>query len=309
MTDDRRNEVPKCDEKVHTLVLMTTTLERRPERAPSSPTPSSTQRLRGRIWLFTIRAIAFVGITRHAAVAAGRRTLSSTAVPRAIVSPMRKVMWLIAGSSLIGSGVALFSHARLGLPPYDVLVSGLNPLLGTSQGQSSWILASGLFLLASILGHRPTIWGIAYIFANGLAIDAVMRLVGDPETLVMQIAFAAGGTMAIASGVALVVHSGTTGGPFELLMAAGEDRRLDSTRVRTVLELVVLGAGLALGGSFGPATIGFALVIGPLLRVTRQALADHDEGRARRLADRDQRRVAIPSRTRPSPNPNSARKS
>jgi len=190
---------------------------------------------------------------------------------------------LIIGSLFIGTGVALLTQANLGLSPYDVLASGLQPRLGLSFGQTVWSISAVLFVVAALLGQRPSRWGIAYVLSIGFAIDAVSGSINSPESLAGRVSFVVAALVTVAAGISLVVHSGSTGGSFELLMKAGEERGMDRRVVRTSLEVGVLALGIAMGGSFGPATILIALGIGPVLGVMGQALDDHSHGRMQRL--------------------------
>ena len=228
----------------------------------------------------TFRFVGRLGFGRQAALVATRRMF-----PVRAVGPMRKSAYLMIGSTLIGTGVALLTRADLGLSPYDVLVSGLLPHVGLSFGQTVWLVSAVLFLVAALLGQRPSRWGIAYVLANGVAIDAVADVINSPEALAGRILFVAIALPVLATGIALIVHSGSTGGAFELLTKAGEVRGFDRSKVRTSLEVGLLGLGIALGGSFGPATLVIALGIGPMLGVAGQALADHSHGRAHRLIE------------------------
>ncbi len=205
--------------------------------------------------------------------------------PAKALSPARKGASLIVGSSCIGVGVVLLTQADLGLSPYDVLVSGLIPRVGLSFGQTVWLVAAVLFFIAFLLGQRPSRWGIAYVLANGIAIDAISGTINSPESMAGRVLFVVAALAAISAGISVVVHSGSTGGAFELLTTAGEQRGLDRVIVRTTLEVGLLMLGITLGGSFGPATIVIALGIGPVLGVVGQALADHSHGRAWRLIE------------------------
>lgn len=224
-----------------------------------------------------LRLVGRLGFGRQAALVAARR-----AFPARAHTPARRGVSLFAGSLLIGVGVALLTQANLGLSPYDVLVSGLRPRLGISFGQTVWLISAVLFTTAALLGQFPSRWGIAYVLANGVAIDAVSGFINAPEGLVTRWLFVGLALAAISTGISLVVHSGSTGGSFELLMRAGEARGLDRRKVRTGLEVGVFTLGISLGGSFGPATIVIALGIGPLLGVASQALEDHALGRLTR---------------------------
>lgn len=237
--------------------------------------PLMTQ-LRG-AWRALVWAVGRLGISRMSGLATASRLY-----PQRARTPLRQAVSLLLGSSLIGVGVNLLIKADLGLSPYDVLVSGLGRFLPLSFGQIVWLVSAVLFGIAALLGQRPSRWGIGYVLANGVAIDLASGLINAPNTLVGRVVFVVAAVGILASGISLVVHSGTTGGAFELLMRAGELRGLTRSHVRTGLEIGVLVLGLVLGGRAGFATVLIAVSMGPLLNVTSQALADHADGRRSR---------------------------
>ena len=214
-------------------------------------------------------------ITRQGAVATGRA--------RQVVAPARPWLWMMVGSVTLGAGVALLIRAELGLPPYDVLLSAVARDLGMTHGQAGWVIAGSLLIVATLLGRRPRLATLVWILSNGLAIDAALPLIESPAALPTRLLFAAAGTCGIAAGVALVVHSGGTGGAFELIIKAMGDRGLRPVPVRTALELTTLASGLALAGDAGLVTIAFALTFGPLVVAAERALEDHRLGREARL--------------------------
>lgn len=224
-----------------------------------------------------LRLIGRLGFGRQGALAATRRLF-----PARAHTPAMRAISLLVGALLIGTGVALLTQARLGLSPYDVLVSGLQPRLGLSFGQTVWLVSVVLFLVAAILGQRPSRWGIGYVLAIGFAVDAVAGVIASPESMLGRMVFVVAALFTVAAGISLVVHSGNTGGAFELLMRAGEVRGKSRRVVRTSLEVGVLALGIVCGGSFGPATLVIALGIGPVLGVMAQALDDHSRGRVLR---------------------------
>ncbi len=220
-----------------------------------------------------------LGFGRQAALVAARRVF-----PARAHTPLRRMVSLFAGSLLIGTAVTLLTRANLGLSPHDVFVSGVQPAIGLSFGQTVWVVSGLFFALAAVLGQPPSRWGVAYTLANGFAIDAASGLINAPGSLVGRWLFVAVAMFFLSAGISLVVHSGATGGAFELLMRAGEVRGIQPRRVRTSLEVGVLTSGVALGGQFGPATVVVALTIGPMLQCAGQMLSDHSLGRSvRRL--------------------------
>lgn len=225
-----------------------------------------------------VASLPTIGFSRHTAVPVLRRAMDSAAR-----TTSQRLPALIAGSSLIGVAVAMLVHAELGLPPYDVLTSALSEHLEITLGQASWSVAAVMFLVAGACGRWPSVWGLAYVLLNGVAIDAAIGLLDQPDTIAGRWAFVIGSIVLLASGVSLVVYSGVTGGPFELLMLAGQDRGMSPTLIRYGLDLGVFGLGIILGGSFGLATVVFAISFALAMRITGQALIDHGTGRRSRI--------------------------
>ena len=187
---------------------------------------------------------------------------------------------MLLGSAILGIGVALLIRAELGLAPYDVFLSSIVDRASVTHGQAGWLVAGTLLLVATALGRRPRLTTLLYVLANGVAIDIAVPLIQEPSAVATRMAMAGAGMVFIAAGVALVVHSGGTGGAFELIIAAMGDRGLRPVPVRTTMELTMFGAGLVLGGAAGPMTLVFALGFGPLVLVVERALDDHRAGRA-----------------------------
>jgi hypothetical protein len=67
--------------------------------------------------------------------------------------------------------------------------------------------------------------------------------------------------------------------------------------VRTVLDLGVFALGVALGGTFGLATVLYAAVFGLTMKAVGQALADHGEGRRARLGTEGRAVIVGPAGT------------
>ncbi|MCP5030551.1 MAG: hypothetical protein GY939_02035, partial [Actinomycetia bacterium] len=197
--------------------------------------------------------------------------------------PATKLALVATGSILIGLGISLYIHARLGLPPYDVLLSSIVTHTGLSHGQAGWAVSGSLLLLAGLLGRRPSVYGLVFVVTNGASIDVWSHLLVDPIGLGTRILFVILGIIAVAGGIAVVAHSSATGGPFELLTGAAQDRGVNPTMFRSGLEMATVGLGIALGGQLGFGTLAFVVTIGPAISFIVQALADRQTGRDHRL--------------------------
>ncbi len=219
-----------------------------------------------------------IGASRHSAL-----PLIRGRVEPVVRSVGKQSAALLLGSTLIGAAVGFLVQADLGLAPYDVLSSGLENRMGVSLGQAGWIVATILFVVSSALRHRPSIWGVGYILANGIAVDTTAWLLNQPATMPARLLFVLAGIVTMAIGVNIVLYSGTTGGPFELLMLAGEDHGINRMHTRYFLDASVLILGVVLGGTFGAATVIYAALMGLALQGISQLFLDYDTGRSVRL--------------------------
>lgn len=194
----------------------------------------------------------------------------------------RRLVQLALGLSLFGSGIGLMLESGLGVPPWDVLHQGLAVRFGLTVGIWS-IIVSGIVLLLWIpLGERIGVGTVANVIIIGVMIDAASAVIPDPGTTLIAWVMLLGGVLLIgvASGLYLGAHLGS--GPRDGLMTGIARRGYSIRLTRTVIEIVVLGIGWALGGTFGWGTVIFALLVGPLVhfflpRLTLDPVTDLDE--------------------------------
>jgi len=236
---------------------------------------------------FLFAAVKLLGVSRHSALPVVRERVQPV-----LRSVGTRIVALLVGSTMIGAAVGFLVQADLGLAPYDVLSSGIQQRLGISLGQAGWIVAFVLFAISSALAHRPSMWGGAYIVANGVAVDLTGWLLNEPQSVVVRLLFVVAGIVIMATGVNIVLYSGTTGGPFELLMLAGEDRGVKRMHTRYFLDVAVLVIGILLGGTFGVATLIYAALMGLALQAIRQVFADYDTGRQLRTSGESIKRAS-----------------
>lgn len=283
----RNLPLTRCVKSKSTLVELTSSMVRKPVpdavvsgvQTTAETTVESTRA--GARW--------FVGFTRAGIMAAEERV--STPATR---SGFSQIASLLLGSTMIGLGVALFVRADLGVPAYDVMLTAIRDHLGLSLGQAGWVFTGFLFTVASALGQRPRPSALFFTVSNGIAVDTFMRLIREPDVLAVRLTFVGLGILIIAAAIALVLHAGFGGGSLELLMKAAEERGVNPFRVRTILEVLIVGIGMLLGGDFGPATVVFVLTISPILRAGQRALSDHRLGRQLRIAVDQRQTVASP---------------
>jgi uncharacterized membrane protein YczE len=176
---------------------------------------------------------------------------------------------LIAGLVLFGIGEGLLVNAGLGTSPWTVLAQGAARQAGIDVGTAT-IAVSLLILLAWIpLRQRPGLGSFANALVIGPVIDLTLAVLDRPDAIVMRWVEVALAIVVVAVGSALYLTTFLGPGPRDGLMT-GLHRRtgLPIPLVRGSIELTALLVGWALGGTFGPSTVAFALLVGPAVGFT-----------------------------------------
>jgi uncharacterized membrane protein YczE len=123
------------------------------------------------------------------------------------------------------------------------------------------------------LRQRPGIGTIANAVLIGVAIDVMLPLLPDTDSLAARYAFVVAGIafVGIGSGLYLTAHLGP--GPRDGLMTGLHFRTGLSLRlIRTLIEGTALVCGFILGGRVGLGTVAFALLVGPGVQAAVRAL-------------------------------------
>lgn len=185
----------------------------------------------------------------------------------------RRASFLAVGLVLYGVTIAMMVLAGLGLAPWDVLHQGLSRTFGLGVGAWS-ILISFVVLAAWVpLRQRPGIGTIANAIVVGAVIDLMLWLVEPPEALWARIALLVAGVGGNAIATGLYIGAGLGAGPRDGLSTGIAARGHSMRVVRTAVELTVLIAGFALGGTVGVGTVLYALGMGPMTHRTIPAFA------------------------------------
>lgn len=177
--------------------------------------------------------------------------------------PARLIV-LVAGLWLFGTGEACIVAADRGNSPWTVLAEGVS--LNTPLGIGEATVAISFAVLAAWLPLRqqPGIGTVLNAIVVGVALGVVLGLLpADPSTAASWALLAGGiGAVAVGGGVYLGVRLGP--GPRDGLMTGLHARTGHSLRVaRASIELSALMGGFLLGGTVGIGTVAFALLIGP----------------------------------------------
>jgi uncharacterized membrane protein YczE len=172
---------------------------------------------------------------------------------------------------LYAASMALLVHSGLGNMPWDVLTQGISRHTGASFGTITLAISVVVLLCWIPLRQRPGVGTIANVLVIGLLVDpflAALDALPDPLPLAARIALACSGIVLNALATGLYVGAQLGPGPRDGLMTGLVARTgRPVALVRTSIEIVVVAAGWALGGTVGLATLAYALLVGPLVHV------------------------------------------
>lgn len=180
---------------------------------------------------------------------------------------------LLVGLVLIALAIVCMLESDLGLPPWDVFHLGIAEHTPLSLGTASIVVGLAIVAVAWASGTPPGVGTIANAVVIGLAID---RLLAIPEVDAWSTLPFAGRAGLVAAGIALFgigsalyIGAGLGAGPRDSLMmtlSRRTGRRIGL--VRGAIEIIVLLAGLVLGGVAGVGTLALALLVGPSVEIS-----------------------------------------
>lgn len=191
----------------------------------------------------------------------------------------RRTLLLLCGLALYGLSLTLLVRADLGLAPWDVFHQGVGEVSGLSLGT---VIVATSFVVLTLwipLRERPGLGTIANAVLVGVGVDVFSSVLPEVDATVVRWLLLASGVVLNGVATSLYIGAGMGPGPRDGLMTGIARRGHPIRLVRTTLELLVLVAGVVLGGSFGVGTIAYALAIGPLVHIMLPWFT--------RLADRD----------------------
>jgi uncharacterized membrane protein YczE len=194
----------------------------------------------------------------------------------------RRLTQLYAGLVLYGISASFILLADLGADPWDVFHQGLARRTGIGTGIWVCIVGALVLLLWIPLRQRPGLGTLSNVVVIGLVMEAILVTFDPADDLAARIVLlvAGVGLNGVAIGLYIGAHFGP--GPRDGLMTGLAARGHSIRVVRTGIELTVLAAGAALGGTVGAGTVLYALAIGPLAHIFVPLFSEPEALRARR---------------------------
>lgn len=157
-------------------------------------------------------------------------------------------------------------ESRLGNTPWTVLSQGIAERTGLSIGLITILISLSVLVSWIPFDERPGFGTFSNIVLIGVAIDVMSPVVPRPSAFGWQLAQSVAGVVVCGFGCALYLAAHLGPGARDGLMT-GLHRRFDIpiAWVRLAMEVIVLVAGIALGGRAGIGTALFAAGVGHVM--------------------------------------------
>jgi uncharacterized membrane protein YczE len=180
----------------------------------------------------------------------------------------KRLIQLYSGLLLYGFAGALQVRSGLGLDPWDVFHQGLARHLGLAIGTLVIIVGAAVLLLWIPLRQRPGLGTLSNVVLIGVSMNVSLQCLPSVQPLGWRIVEMAVGVLLCGLATGMYIGARYGPGPRDGLMTGLSARTGRSLRlVRTCIEITVLLAGWALGGTVGVGTVAYALAIGPLAQL------------------------------------------
>ena len=179
----------------------------------------------------------------------------------------RRLLQLYLGLALYGASAGLIILSALGNDPWDVLHQGLSRQTGIGTG--IWVCIAGalVMLLWIPLRQRPGLGTLSNVVVVGLVMELCLVAFEPATDMAARWTLLLSGVLLNGMATGLYIGARFGPGPRDGLMTGLAARGMSLRAVRTGIELTVLAAGIALGGTAGIGTVIYALAIGPLAHV------------------------------------------
>lgn len=179
---------------------------------------------------------------------------------------LRRLPRVVFGLYLFGAGIALMVEADLGLGPWDVFHQGVAAKTDIAIG--TVIIITSVFVLLGFIPLREKVGlgTLLNVFLIGLSVNLTLALIPDVSAAATRVLLMIAGPIVIAIGSGFYIGGGLGPGPRDGLMTGLARHGIDVWKARLGIEMLVLLAGLLLGGTVGIGTIWFALGIGPMVQ-------------------------------------------
>lgn len=176
-----------------------------------------------------------------------------------------RLVMLIGGLFIFALAMALSLQCNLGAASWTVFHDGISRQTPLSIGVATQLVGFIMLGVSWLAGIRPGVGTVANMILVGLFLDLILwsDLIPMAEAYPLRVAMLLAGIVVLGLASALYIKAGFGAGPRDSFMLALHRRTgLRIGKVRWMMEVAAVVAGIALGGAFGVGTIIFACLVG-----------------------------------------------
>lgn len=190
---------------------------------------------------------------------------------------LKKLGIIVVGSVIAAYGITLAMYAGFGGATLAVLWQGLSKTFPMSIGMASFVVAAAMVLFVLFYDRRQIHIGtVLYQIVYSTCVDLFANCHVYSETMWINFLIMMLGVVVFAVGTGLYAAASLGRGSYEALtFALAEKNNWQVKLVRMVLDILMVIAGVLLGGKFGACTIVTVIISGPIIQFVN--------GRAKRI--------------------------
>lgn len=190
---------------------------------------------------------------------------------------LKKLGIIVVGSVIAAYGITLAMYAGFGGATLAVLWQGLSKTFPMTIGMASFVVAAAMVLFVLFYDRRQIHIGtVLYQIVYSTCVDLFANCHVYSETMWINFLIMMLGVVVFAVGTGLYAAASLGRGSYEALtFALAEKNNWQVKLVRMVLDILMVVAGVLLGGKFGACTIVTVIISGPIIQFVN--------GRAKRI--------------------------
>lgn len=181
---------------------------------------------------------------------------------------LKKLTVIVIGSVIAAYGITLAMYAGFGGATLAVLWQGISETFHISIGTASFAVAAVMILFAAVYDRSQIHIGtILYQVVYSLCVDLFAKCHVYSAHAWINFFIMLAGVILFAAGTGLYASASLGRGSYEAVTFAIADKNnLPVKVVRMILDVIMVVAGVLLGGKFGICTIVTVIVSGPVIQ-------------------------------------------
>ena len=181
---------------------------------------------------------------------------------------LKKLGIIVVGSVIAAYGITLAMYAGFGGATLAVLWQGLSKTFSMSIGMASFVVAAAMVLFVLFYDRRQIHIGtVLFQIVYSTCVDLFANCHVYSETMWINFLIMMLGVVVFAVGTGLYAAASLGRGSYEALtFALAEKNNWQVKIVRMVLDILMVIAGVLLGGKFGACTIVTVIISGPIIQ-------------------------------------------